>query len=126
MYFLTWGMLLLTHSVLGRISSHMIMHRARVCQRGRKKTSKYVRHRRGGKNIISLMSRETHSWRHTNPQQQKLGLNEVQQKPSIWRFQPISNRPKGKNRDEKKGVLIPSLNTLSTNRQTKSDVPCRN
>lgn len=101
-YFLTWGILLLTHSVLGRISSHMIMHRASVCWRGKKKRSKYIRFRRGGKNIISLMSRETESWRHTNPQEQKLWFNEVQQKPSVWRFQPISNRPNGQNGDEKR------------------------
>lgn len=30
--FPTWGVLLLTHSVFGRMSSHMIIHRARVCE----------------------------------------------------------------------------------------------
>lgn len=97
-HFLTWGILLLTHSVFGRISSHMIMHRARVWWRREASTSDL-----GEVGKISSDSRaKRHSWHQTNPQQQKLWLNEVQQKPSIWRFQPISNRPKGQNRDEKR------------------------
>lgn len=39
---------------------------------------------------------------HTNPQQQELGLNEIQQEPSIWRFQPISDGPGGQKQEEKR------------------------
>lgn len=51
----------------------------------------------------------------THPQQQKLWLDEIQQEPSVWRFQPISNRPGAeKNPQRDKGVLMPSFNSHKT------------
>lgn len=44
--FLTWGMLLLTHSALGRISSHMIILRARVCEHKERLDIRQTEHRK--------------------------------------------------------------------------------
>lgn len=112
--FPTWGVLLLTQSVLGRMSSHMIIHRARVCE-------KQIVVRLENWEPLQLTEEG-----HTNPQQQKLGLDEIQQEPGVWRFQPISNGPGGQKQEERRGgVNVPSSLALSANRKTMSELRMR-
>lgn len=77
----------------------MIIHRARVCENEAERQEIMERLENG-----ETLQRTREG--HTNPQQQELGLDEIQQEPSIWRLQPISDGPGGQGKGGGQQVLI--------------------